>query len=178
VSERDAEALADRVRLAREAATAAEAAHARLRSCSASNQDNPTTGRHRPLRRDPGATSQDQARSPGPRVVGNVGEKAPLGVTRWDVAVRISSTSSRQALRPGSNAAGAGNRPHRSYQVGSEGDALVFVEGGDVFTMRERATWRWRPQEDGSFEVAAWRDGTSPGVAVVPAGVSPGGTST
>jgi hypothetical protein len=33
----------------------------------------------------------------------------------------------------------------------------------------------WRPREDGSFEVAAWRDGTSLGVAVVPASVGPGG---
>jgi len=78
----------------------------------------------------------------------------------------------------GSNAARAGNRPHRSYQVGSEGDLLVFVEGGDAFTMREGATWRWRPREDGSFEVATWRDGTSLGVAVVPASVGPGETST
>jgi hypothetical protein len=52
---------------------------------------------------------------------------------------------------------------------------LVFVEGGDVFTMREGATWRWHPREDGSFEVAARRDGTSLGVAVVPASVGPGG---
>jgi hypothetical protein len=66
------------------------------------------------------------------------------------------------------------DQPFR-HQVGSEGDVLVFVEGGDVFTMREWATWRWRPREDGSFEVAAWRDGTSLGVAIVPASVGPGG---
>jgi hypothetical protein len=41
--------------------------------------------------------------------------------------------------------------------------------------MREEATWRWRPREDGLFEVAAWRDGSSHGVAVVPASVGPGG---
>jgi hypothetical protein len=41
--------------------------------------------------------------------------------------------------------------------------------------MREGVTWRWRPREDASFEVAAWRGGISLGVAVVPASVGPGG---
>jgi hypothetical protein len=39
--------------------------------------------------------------------------------------------------------------------------------------MREGVTWRWRPREDGSFEVAAWWDGSSLGIYLVVKGFRP-----